>query len=178
MTPEASPSARLTPSLERHEAAIEALLNEIIRHGQFQLSFTLGRPGLSGDDLQTPEIVVDFSGPDTQLLLEANGELLNALEYVVLRAVRLEEELFPRITFDCEDWRRLRAEELKLTAQVAADRVCATGAPFPLGPMAPRERRIIHLALRDRPEVRTESQGRGSERKVVIHPASSPARPG
>jgi spoIIIJ-associated protein len=95
---------------------------------------------------------------------------------VLLKAVRLEEEYFGRLTFDCEDWRRLRAEELKLTAQIAAQRVEETGDPFTLSPMSPRERRIVHLALRDRPQVRTASEGVGAERKVVILPAASRPR--
>jgi spoIIIJ-associated protein len=49
--------------------------------------------------------------------------------------------------------------------------VTDTGDPFTLNPMNPRERRIVHLALKDRPEVRTQSEGTGPERKVVIYPA-------
>jgi len=92
----------------------------------------------------------------------------------VLKAVRLDEDHFGKIAFDCEDWRRLRLEELRLMAQVAAERVIETGDAFPLGPMSPRERRIIHLALRDQPRVRTLSEGTGADRKVVIMPASAP----
>lgn len=173
MASEASPSAAPAPLLDRYRRAIESLARDIIRLGRFRLDCSVRRAEPS-DDIEAPEIVVDFSGPDAGLLLEGHAELLNALEYVVLRAVRLEESLFPKVSFDCEDWRRLRVEELKLMAQVAADRVLETRTPFPLGHMTPRERRVIHLALRDRPEVRTESEGYGPERKVVIHPASAP----
>ncbi|HEY6291181.1 MAG TPA: R3H domain-containing nucleic acid-binding protein [Terriglobia bacterium] len=174
-TDPSTPAAAST-SLERYRPLIESLLRDIIRHGNFRLSFTFRRPEPSEEDVETPEMVVDFSGPDADLLLEAHAELLNAFEYVVLRAVRLEEGLFPKISFDCQDWHRLRVEELKLMAQVAADRVRDTGSAFPLGPMNARERRIIHLALRDCVEVRTESQGQGPERRVVIMPASPPPR--
>jgi spoIIIJ-associated protein len=163
-------------ALDRYRAPIESMLHNIISHGRFRLDFTLHAPENSDDAIDAPEIVVDLSGPDCDLLLEAHAELLNALEYVVLRAVRLEEGLFPKISFDCQDWRRLRVEELKLMAQVAADRVKETGSAFPLSPMNSRERRIVHLALRGRPEVVTESDGQGSERRVVIRPASSPVR--
>ena len=168
--------------IENYLAPIESLLKQIIGHGRFELAFTIRRapPGSQADELdfEAPEVVVDFSGPDSDVLLQANAELLNALEYVVFRAVRLEEELFGKITFDCQDWRRLRVEELKLMAQVAAERVAETRDPYSLGPMSPRERRIIHLALRDQPSVRTASEGFGPERKVVIYPASAaPRRP-
>jgi spoIIIJ-associated protein len=175
MTAEYSSSAA-GAALHHYRAPIESLLRDIIRHGRFRLDFTLHAPEISGDEIDAPELVVDFSGPDSDLLLEAHAELLNAIEYVVLRAVRLEEGLFPKISFDCQDWRRMRVEELKLMAQVAADRVQETGSPFPLSPMNSRERRIVHLALHGRPEVVTESDGQGPERRVVIRPASSPAR--
>jgi spoIIIJ-associated protein len=163
-------------ALESHRPQIESLLNEIIRHGQFRLSYTIQRPAPSDHPIESPDLVVEFSGPDAELMVEAHGELLNAIEYVVLRAVRLEEGLFPKISFDCEGWRRTRVEELKLMAQVAADRVQETGDSFALAAMNPRERRIVHLALHGRTEVRTESEGRGPERRVVIYPATSSLR--
>jgi spoIIIJ-associated protein len=169
-----SPSPART--LESYLSPIESLLKQVIRCGEFELTFVIRNGPLGPTDLEAPEVVVDFSGPDADLLLEKHATLLDALEYVVLKAVRLEEDLFGKITFDCQDFRRLRAEELRLTAQVAADRVVETGDPFTLNPMIPRERRVIHLALRDRPQVRTVSEGVGPERKVVILPASSPAR--
>src|SRR5205085_2893905 len=63
--------------------------------------------------------------------------------------------------------------ELKMTARVAAERVQQTKQPFPLNPMSSRERRIVHLAVKDIPGVRTQSVGLGEERQVVIHPADS-----
>jgi spoIIIJ-associated protein len=172
-----NPSAPLPPRpVAGYLDAIESLLKQLIRAGRFELSFTVRNVDPTERDLETPECVVDFSGLDADLLLEKNGALLDALEYVVLKAVRLEEDLFGRITFDCDDWRRLRAEELKLTAQVAAERVVESGEPLALNPMSPRERRILHLALRGQPLVRTASEGFGPERRVVIHPTSPPPR--
>ena len=158
--------------------AVESLLKQVIRAGGFELTFTLLRERASEEALESPEFVVDFAGPDADLLLEKNGALLNALEYIVLKAVRPEEDLFGKITFDSRDWRRLRAAELELTAQVAAERVVETGEPFTFNPMSARERRILHLALREQPLVRTVSEGTGAERRVVIHPASPPPRRG
>jgi spoIIIJ-associated protein len=167
--------------LDAYLVRIESLVREIIEHGGFRLSVSVRRnlaPETAEAGFEAPAWVVEFSGADSDLLLERNAELLNALEYVVLRAVRLDEALFGKITFDCEDWRELRIEELKLMAQVAAERVIDTGDPFPLGPMNPRERRIIHLALREQPRVHTVSEGFGADRRVVIMPAaSSPAKP-
>ena len=63
-----------------------------------------------------------------------------------------------------------------MMAQVASERVIDTGDSFALSPMNPRERRIIHMALKDVPQVRTQSEGMGPERKVVIVPANPPPR--
>jgi spoIIIJ-associated protein len=156
--------------LENYFAPIESLLKQIIEQGGFALSFAIHPVLQESSDLESTAYVADFTGADADLLLERNGALLDALEHVVLKAVRLREEHLGKITFDCNDWRRLRTEELRLTAQVAAERVVESGDPFALSPMTPRERRIIHLALRDRPNLRTVSEGVGAERRVVILP--------
>ena len=165
--PAAQPS---TPRLENYLAAIETLLNQVVQQGGFALRFAIHRALEAPSAFESAEYVVDFTGADADLLLERNGALLDALEHVVLKAARLQEEHLRKIAFDCNDWRRMRTEELELTAQVAAERVLESDAPFALSPMTPRERRVIHLALRDRPNLRTVSEGVGSERHIVIMP--------
>jgi len=158
-------------ALESHLRSLESLLREIIRQSPFKLNFSIQKAMVHAGDPDTPEYVVDFTGPDADLLLEMNATLLHAIEHVLLKAIRLDDDQFRRIAFDCKEWRRTRIAELQLMAQVAADRVVDTGAPFTLNPMNARERRIIHLALKDRPQVQTQSEGMGPERKVVIFPA-------
>jgi spoIIIJ-associated protein len=172
--PSAWPSGPPSP-IESYLPSIEALVNEIIRHGRFDLSVAIRHHEPAPGDLESPDYVVDFSGADTALLMESHGVLLDAIEYVVRKAARMEDDLLSKITFDCEDWRLLRVRELQLTAQLAAERVIETGAPYPLGPMRPRDRRIIHLALRDQPRVRTQSEGLGPRREVVIYPVKAVA---
>jgi spoIIIJ-associated protein len=122
------------------------------------------------DEFERPEIVVVFDGPDKELLLERGAELLLALEYLAVRSLRLQPPFFDRIRFDAGDFRALRIAELMLSAKVAAQRVRETNQPFRLNPMAPRERRIVHLALKDLQGIRTTSEGIGEERQVVILP--------
>ena len=66
--------------------------------------------------------------------------------------------------------RKARLEELRLSARVAADKVRQTGAPYTFAPMSSRERRILHLALRDEHDLHTESTGEGLRRSVVLYP--------
>ncbi len=155
--------------------SIETLLSTIFQAGGFNLSATVSKAS-AGDD-HAPEWIVDLSGPDADLLLESRAELLDAFAYIALKAARVEGELFTRILFDCKGYRRARAEELKLMAHLAAGQAAESGEPFALSPMNAAERRAVHLALKDDPRVRTESQGFGVARHVVILPAAtSPAR--
>ena len=71
---------------------------------------------------------------------------------------------------DSEGYRSVRTEELQLMAVTAAEQVKRLGTPFPLNPMSPEERRIVHLAVAEDEGIRTESEGYGEYRKVVIHP--------
>jgi len=64
----------------------------------------------------------------------------------------------------------VRLEELKLAAKVAAERVQQSRQPFRLNPMSSRERRVVHLVLKEFPGVRTASEGQGDDRRVVIFP--------
>jgi spoIIIJ-associated protein len=159
---------------EAGAAEIRRCLDTIFRTGRFHLSYRVDIAPQSGDgDLETAEIVVDFDGPDKQLLLERNGDLLKALEHIAVRWLRLEPQFHNRVRFDCGDFRASRIAELKLSAEVAAERVRQTHEPFRFQAMAARDRRIIHLALKDQQGVRTTSEGEGELRQVVIFPADS-----
>jgi spoIIIJ-associated protein len=121
-------------------------------------------------DWERPEILVEFIGPDSPLLLERGGELLRALELLALEMLRLPGNEHEKICFDCMNRRSMRLEELRIAASVAAEKVRKTGSPYQFAPMSSRERRILHLALRDHSDLRTESAGEGLRRSVVVYP--------
>ncbi len=160
------------------EAAIAALrrfLDQVLKAARWDLSYTIGTAEPTNDPHATEqaEVIVDFAGNDKEVLLERGGEVLKALEHLAHKALRLEPVHFEKVRLDCGGYRALRMEELKMTARVAAERVQTSKQPFRLNPMSPRERRVVHLALKDMPGVRTESIGAGDERQVVIYPADS-----
>lgn len=158
--------------MDNFPTQVEDLLRRIIRHGGFALEYSVLKADPAEGEAPGAEWMVEFSGPDSDLLLERNGALLDALEHLLLKVVHGEESAAGRIELDCREWRRLRAEELRAMARMAAERVHESGEPFEMNPMNPRERRIVHLALRDDPRVRTASEGYGPERKVVITPVA------
>lgn len=115
------------------------------------------------------EICAEFSGPDVPLLLARNGELLLALEHVAAKILRYEHEEHDRISFDADNFKLLRHEELRLAAEAAIERVRRTGQPFSFSPMSSRERRLLHLALAPS-GLPTASSGVGPRRFVVLYP--------
>jgi spoIIIJ-associated protein len=159
------------------EAAAEALrryLDTILEKAQLNLRFQIALHDAAGKgELEEPEIVVNFDGPDQELLLEHGGELLKALEYIGVRWLRLDPKMHDRVHFDCANYRAGRLEELKLSARVAAQRVRETHTAFRFNPMGARERRVIHLVLKDEPGIRTASEGDGDARQVVILPVDA-----
>lgn len=151
---------------------INEFLRSVVTQGGLRLKYriTVDPPLPQERDWERPEILVDLSGPDSYLLLERGGELLRALELLALEMLRLPGNEHEKICFDCMNQRALRLEELRLAAGVAAERVRKTGLPYELAPMSSRERRIVHLALRDHADLHTESQGEGPRRCLVVYP--------
>jgi len=121
-------------------------------------------------DLEDPDLLIKFTGPDVDLLLSNKAEVLLALEFLTMEALRLPPDHHSRLCFDANDYRLMRIEELRLSAATAAERVKKTRSPFHFSPMSSRERRIIHLCLRNETDIRSESTGSGPFRQVVILP--------
>ncbi len=162
-------------SLESVEPRINCFLKPLLERARLKVTFRVSAGETRHPDFENPDVVVRFSGPDVDLLLANKAELLLALEQLTMEVLRMSPEEHSRLCFDANDYRMLRIEELRLSAVTAADRVKRSGMPFQFNPMNSRERRIIHLALRDQPEVRSESTGLGPQRQVIIYPANAPA---
>jgi len=151
---------------------INDLLKGIVTDGGLHLKYriTVDPPLPQERDWERPEILVEFSGPDSSLLLERGCELLRAIELLAIEALRLPGNEHEKVCFDCMNQRAMRLEELRLAAGVAAERVRKTNMPYEFAPMSSRERRIVHLALRDYADLHTESRGEGPRRCLVVYP--------
>ena len=153
-------------------AELRRCLDTLLRVARFELAYEIRAEGpAAATELENPEILVVFRGRDQDLLLERNAELLKALEHIALRWLWLDPQFYGRIRFDAGGYRALRIEELKLSARVAAERVRESHSPFRFNAMAARERRILHLVLKEERGVRTSSEGSGEDRQVVVFPA-------
>jgi spoIIIJ-associated protein len=115
------------------------------------------------------DIKIEFTGPDTPLLLARNGELLHAIEHIAAKILRLEPDDHDRVSFDAEGFKAARDRNLELSAEAAIQQVRTTGRPYSFPPMTSRERRIIHLALAQS-GLPSASSGEGPRRFVVLYP--------
>ena len=121
-------------------------------------------------------VVINITGGDRGFLLSNSAAILNSLEYLinkvfsVARAKGKKEEDAPGIELDSDDYRKHRKLELELLAQMASQKVLTTRKPLTLQPMAPRERKIVHLALAETAGIESRSEGSGDNRCITIYP--------
>ena len=150
---------------------ISAFLKILTGPGGLRLKYriTAGAGAADPDGLEAREIYVEMVGTDAPLLTQRGGELLRALEHIAAKIVRLENEEHDKISFDSNHFKSLRAAEMKLAAETAAEKVQKTGVPFSFAPMSSRERRMLHLALKGFTGLETESSGEGMNRFVVLY---------
>lgn len=139
--------------------------------GGFRLKYriTAGAGAADPHQLERRDIYVECKGPDAELLLEDDGELLRALEHMTAKILRLEPEDHDRISFDALGFKAARATALREAADNAVALVGESGQPFSFLPMNSRERRMLHLFLKES-GLRTASSGEGARRFVVLYP--------
>lgn len=104
------------------------------------------------------------------ILIGRQGNTLYSLQFLISLIVFRKIGEWPRVNLEINEYRRHREETLKKLALSVARRVKISQKEKELPPMNSQERRIIHLALAEDPEVTTESRGEGKERRVVIKP--------
>ncbi len=150
--------------LDRTESVISKILH--LLNLQAQVSANYGPTERDG----RRNIHVDIRGNDLSVLIGRRSETLAAFQYIASLIVGKEEQQFVQLTVDVEGYRDRREKQLIQMAKRMADQVAKSGRRQTLEPMPSGERRIIHIALRDHPAVKTESTGEEPYRKVMIIP--------
>ncbi len=112
---------------------------------------------------------INLSGPDAGIIIGKYGETLKSMEYLLNLVARGVDE-GRRIVLDSDGYRERRELSLQRLALAAARKCARKGRPAHLEPMTSWERRIVHLTLKDSPDVETRSVGESPSRKVVIYP--------
>jgi spoIIIJ-associated protein len=115
-------------------------------------------------------LALNIKGDDLGILIGRRGQTLVALEYVTKLIVVQRLKAWVPLTIDVGGYRKHRQDSLQKLALYLAEQVKSRRRAMPMEPMPADERRIIHLALADHPDVTTQSIGEGENRKVVILP--------
>jgi spoIIIJ-associated protein len=161
---ESVPQPEHDPLLDHTESVISKLLHLLNLEAQVSAHYTaVERDGRRN-------IHVDIRGNDLSVLIGRRSETLAAFQYIASLIVGKETQQFVQLTVDVEGYRDRREKQLIQMAKRMADQVSKSGRRQTLEPMPSGERRIIHIALRDHPDVKTESTGEEPYRKVVILP--------
>jgi len=158
--------------LQQSAQKIAGFLNTLNKLGGMRLKYRIsageGERDTQGEARQM--INVELAGPDVPLVIQHNGELLRALETLASQMMRLDHHEHHLVSFDAANFKALRAQELQLAAETAAEKVRQSGIPYSFPPMNSRERRMLHMACRGLKGVETASVGEGTDRFLVIFP--------
>jgi spoIIIJ-associated protein len=158
--------------LQQAARKIAEFLNTLNKLGGMRLKYRIsagdGTPNAEGG--AAPQLNVELAGPDVPLVIQHNGELLRALETLAVQMLRLDLHEHNLVSFDAGNFKALRAQELQLAAETAAEKVRQSGIPYSFPPMNSHERRQLHLICRSLPGVETASVGEGQDRFLVVYP--------
>ncbi len=160
-------------NLQHAAQKIAGFLNTLNKLGGMRLKYRIAAKEIAPDSEGAPaqQLSVELAGPDVPLVVQHNGELLLALETVAAQMLRLDQREQSLISFDAANFKALQAEQLRLTAETAAEKVRRSGIPYAFPPMNSRERRQMHMAFRGIEGVETASSGEGQDRFLAVYPA-------
>jgi spoIIIJ-associated protein len=165
-TVERPPVAPPSPDEAGEAGAARALLERTLA--------ALGVAGTVAVEEGDDEVTATVTGPDLGVLIGRHGQMIDALQYlanaIAHRAVGDDRR---RIVIDAAGYRARRSATLESMARRSAEQASATGRPVALEPMSAVERRLVHEALKDDPEVETSSEGAEPHRYVVVLPRRS-----
>ncbi len=120
------------------------------------------------DEADEDLVLVNVEGNDLSILIGRRSETLNALQYISSLIICKKLDRWIPLMIDVQGYRARRERQLRQIARRMADQAVNTGRRQVLEPMPANERRLIHLELRNHPQVETESVGDEPNRKVTI----------
>lgn len=168
------PSAESVATLELPDPEIAELATELLQGLLDRMRVRAQVKVRVGDDLaeegEEPSLILDVTGNDLGILIGRRGETLRALQYMTRLMLSRNLERWEPVIVDVESYRVRRRRSLRQLASRMAERVAFSQQRVVLEAMPANERRIIHIALRDHPQVTTASIGEGDNRKVTILP--------
>jgi spoIIIJ-associated protein len=170
--PARQPSQATDEQTQRYEALAKDIVRELLSYMAVNADvIAVDNPSvmpLAADD--PPTVFIDIMGRDLGMLIGRRGENLGHIQYMVNLLANRRSDEWLRVILDVEGYRSQREESLIGLAERVARQVARNRRPISLEPMPANERRIVHITLKEQPDVRTESSGEGALRRVTIHP--------
>lgn len=122
------------------------------------------------EQIDDNDVEINIRMETPQVLIGENGQTLKGIERLLRLALRhnIDKKLY--VVLDINNYKRKKREYLEKKAREAADEVSLTGVEKRMPALSASERRIIHVELQNREDVKTESEGEEPERQVVIKP--------
>lgn len=157
--PPAAPVAATSPSALKARELLSGILSKMTFECQVTATET------------DNTIILGITGNESGLLIGRRGQNLDAIQYILNKAVNKADSERKMIVVDSEEYRKRREESLLGMAQRIREKVKKTQKPLSLSHMNAHDRRIIHLALQEDEELITKSRGEGEYRKVIVLPA-------
>lgn len=139
---------------------LEKITKDLFSHIGFPIDFQIKK--------EEELVVIHLKSDEPGVLIGYHGQALNALQQMITLMAFKKFGQWVRILVDVEDYREKRKEALENMAQGAAQKVKLSGQNETFPPMSSFERRIIHLALAEHPDVETVSEGEGNQRHIII----------
>ncbi|MDJ0762930.1 MAG: R3H domain-containing nucleic acid-binding protein [Myxococcota bacterium] len=147
------------------EVWVEEFLTDLIE--KTGLDVAIEELSLDNEDV----LQVQLGGQDSARMIGREGQVLDALQHIVVTAAIHNGLGRQRVVVDVERYRSRRELRLRDDAQRFAEEVLSTGRPLDFHPMSPRDRRLVHITVAEMNGVVTESLGQGADRFVRIKPA-------
>jgi len=150
------------------EALIEATLDGLIEKGEFELHFELN----SGEDESgAPQVLIEFSGADEEMLKDREGQMIDAVQLFVQRVIQhhLPEDR-TKIMIDCGGYREESNQALVDLAEKLKGIALEKGKSVYFRALPPKDRKVIHQYLANDERVRSRSIGEGLYKKIKIYP--------
>lgn len=149
---------------EENIEKIKQTINEFFQKTSFEVGIEVLRP----EDETVP---VKIKTEEPKILIGQNGQTLAEIQHIIKAILRKRIDQPFYIELDINNYKEKKIEYLKETARFLADEVAIDKKEKELASMPAYERRIVHLELKNREDVKTESVGEGSERRLIIKPS-------
>ncbi len=159
-------AGRKTADLEEQRREAMVILKQILEQ--------MGEPTeVRQVEVDAETVEIEIKGDGSGILIGRHGQTLDALEYIVNRILARRIKDAAPISLETESYRARRRQQLHRMALSMGEKAKREHKPVRLEPMPPRDRRAVHLALKDDPMITTRSAGDGIMRSIEIVPTDS-----